>query len=151
MSSTARRTPIRLMLGSFFATMLAHSASATEMPLVLRYSTAGIWAQSPLGASARLGVAIPYKNGMSWVAGGEFGTKGSKQFFGVRSDFTPSGYGWGTFELARWQTRKSPLLAEAYTTYYGAEVQVAFFRAGLMLPEGGLNHPKVTLGIGISY
>ena len=151
MSNTTKRTPIRLLLGSIVATMLPHIAIDADIPLVLKYSTVGIWAQTPLGSSARLGVAIPYKNGMSWVAGGEFGTRGSKQFFGVRSDFTPSGYGWGAFELARWQTRKSPLLAEAYTTYYGAELQVAFFRAGFMLPEGGINHPKVTLGVGLSY
>lgn len=140
--------------------MLPHIASAADMPLVLQYSTVGIWAQTPLGSSARLGLAIPYNGYASWVAGGEFGTRGSKQFFGVRSDFkpsrygsnfTPSDYAWGTFELARWQIRKSPLFAEAYTTYYGAEVQVAFFRAGVMLPEGGINHPKVTLGVGLSY
>ncbi|MEY4764442.1 MAG: hypothetical protein RI907_1115 [Pseudomonadota bacterium] len=121
------------------------------MPLVLQYSTLGVWAQAPLGLSARLGVALPYKNGLSWVAGGEFGSKGSKQFVGWRSDFTPSGYGWGTFELARWQTRQEPLLSDAHTTYYGGEAQIAFLRAGLMFPQGAFHHPKLTLGIGVSY
>lgn len=131
--------------------LAATVSHASDMPLVLQYSTVGIWADAPLGTAVRAGVAVPCMDNTTIMAGKEFGTRGDKIFIGWRDNFRPHGLGWGEFDLARWSTHDNALLAKDQQVYYGATLQLAFFRAGLMLPTGGIRHPRFSLGIGLSY
>ena len=124
---------------------------ATDIPSALQYTTVGIWADAPLGPAARVGLALPLRNNTAMVAGREMGLRGDKTFIGWRENITPHGYGWGSFELARWSTHDNALLAKDQQIYYGASVQLAFFRGGVMLPTGGMGHPRFSLGLGLSY
>ncbi|WP_028101707.1 hypothetical protein [Pseudoduganella violaceinigra] len=118
---------------------------------VLEHMTVGIWAESPLGTSARLGLAVPTGANEAITIGHEFGLYGSKDFVGYRAAATGHGVFFGAIDLARWKTRSHPWLAEEGTVYYGVEAQLLILRAGLMFPKGSDHHPTVTFGLGFGF
>lgn len=117
---------------------------------ILQYATLGVWASTPLKASARVGLAIPLDKDSAIVVGNEFGLAGNKQFVGWRTLMAGHGVAWGGVDIAHWQTRTNPALAHANTDYFGLEAQVLFLRAGLMFPTEG-HGPRITLGTGLSF
>jgi hypothetical protein len=116
-----------------------------------RYSTLGVWANAPLGVSARIGVAVPVTKESAVTLGNEFGLYGNKQFLGYRMFVSAHSIAWGGVELAHWKTRAHPWLADARTDYYGVEAHMLFFRAGLMFPQGEGHHPTLTGGVGLGF
>ncbi len=104
-----------LLLAGLFSANAAQAESAADD--VLRYSTLGLWVSTPLGVSARAGLALPISKHNAITLGGEAGLNGSKQFVGLR--FIEEGHGviWGGLDLARWKTRAHPWLAEKDTDY----------------------------------
>lgn len=115
------------------------------------YATLGVWANSPMGVSARVGLAIPTGKDTAVTIGNEFGLYGSKQFVGYRAAYKGHGVAWGGVDLARWKTRSHPWLADDHTEYYGVEAQIIIFRAGVMFPKGDGHHPKISLGAGFGF
>lgn len=136
------------------AALMATAAQAKDSSLIdstLNYTTLGVWASAPLGLSARVGLAVPLDKEAAITFGNEFGLNGNKQFISLRVTYAGHGIGWGGIDLAHWKTRSHPLLADAETDYYGLEVQMLLFRAGIMVPSGEHKHPSLTFGIGLSY
>ncbi|MTW10831.1 hypothetical protein GM658_09460 [Pseudoduganella eburnea] len=141
----------------FAVTLAALSASfavhaENNWTNALDYTTLGIWADAPLGVSARVGLAIPIHDKETAVTiGDEIGLHGNKQFVGYRIIAKGHGIAWGGVELARWKTRSHPWLADERTEYYGVEAQLLVVRAGLMFPKGDGHHPKLALGAGFGF
>lgn len=134
------------------ATLTSLSAQAdSTADDILRYSTLGVWAGAPLGLSARAGLAISLDKETALTVGGEAGLYGSKQFVGLRSVVAAHGVFWGGIDFAHWKTGAHPFIAEPHTDYYGFEIQMAIFRAGLMLPTDDRTGPRLTLGTGFSF
>ncbi|KQZ44208.1 hypothetical protein [Duganella sp. Root1480D1] len=140
---------ISAVLIFLFSSACAHAEGKEFAPL--DYATLGVWANTPLGVSARVGLAIPTGNDSAVTVGNEFGLYGSKQFVGYRVAAKGHGVFWGGVDLARWKTRSNPWLADGHTEYYGVEAQVIIFRAGLMFPKGDGHHPRLSLGAGFGF
>lgn len=141
---------IAVTLAALFASFAAHAE--TDWVHALDYTTLGIWADAPLGVSARAGLGIPLHDKATAITiGNEFGLHGNKQFVGYRVIAKVHGIAWGGIELARWKTRSHPWLADDHTEYYGVEGQLLVVRAGLMIPKGDGHHPKLALGAGFGF
>ncbi|MGW8394172.1 hypothetical protein [Pseudoduganella sp. HUAS MS19] len=140
---------IVIALMASLSSAFAHAEGKAFDPL--DYTTLGVWANAPLGVSARVGLALPAGDDSAITIGNEFGLRGSKQFVGYRVVAKGHGVAWGSIDLARWKTRANPWLADAYTEYYGIEAQVVIFRAGVMFPKGDGRHPKLSLGAGFGF
>lgn len=138
-----------ISLVALLSSACAHAESNAFSPL--EYATLGVWANSPLGLSGRVGLAIPTGKKVDITIGNEFGLHGNKQFVGYRAAYVGHGVAWGGIDLARWKTRSHPWLADAHTEYYGVEAQLIVFRAGLMFPKGDGRHPKISLGAGLGF
>jgi len=140
---------IVVALAALLSSAYAHAEGKEFSPF--DYTTLGVWANSPMGASARVGLAIPTGDKVAVTIGNEFGLHGSKQFVGYRAAYVGHGVGWGGIDVAHWKTRSHPWLADDHTEYYGVEAQLIIFRAGLMFPKGDGRHPKLSLGVGLGY